>query len=351
MMVTFFASFPVLVVATIILVEMDTAIAFVHSANAAVAAPVASTGTTSSTRRTSGSTVLRMGIMDSLKDAFSNDSGLSKDKSEGQLEGPGIGSDYRSDADLTDVQRKWLASQEQVSKSGGAAGGVDPSLTAMGDSAGGKGAPLTIDKLVGTSWLLSLYLCGIPTTDPSSNLYGSRTKISNRNKDPRSVGLPLGATLPEQPNAEVQITLLADGIAEVEEGDFTTGQTSRWVLAPNGRTIRISMDCTGYTRTVSTKGTIQKVFWSDGENEVTTKTSSEYSIPPGTVYAELGVGYGKPGEVLMLGLSLPGYAGNDAGGYGVMTVERSMGLLGATTKLEVCGKLTGKMIMENEEDR
>ena len=281
------------------------------------------------------------GIFDALKDAFSNDEALSPDKGEGQLEGPGMGSDFRSDADLTDVQKKWLASQQASTKKGGA----DPSaMTAAADASGGnaKGAPLTIEKLIGTKWTLSLYLSGIPQRDPSSNLYGASTNISTRNRDPRNAGLPLGATLPEDPSARVQVELLEDGTAKVEETDFTTGTDGQWVLSPNGRTVRISLDCTGFVRTIKTKGTIQKVYWSDGENEVTTKTSTEYSIPSGLVYAEIGVGYGRPGELLMVG-------GDGSADLGILTVERQMGLLGASSKMEICGKLSGRMMLEDGE--
>ena len=281
------------------------------------------------------------GIFDALKDAFSNDEALSPDKGEGQLEGPGMGSDFRSDADLTDVQKKWLASQQATTKKGGA----DPSaMTAAADASGGnvKGAPLTIEKLIGTKWTLSLYLSGIPQRDPSSNLYGASTNISTRNRDPRNAGLPLGASLPEDPSARVQVELLEDGTAKVEETDFTTGTDGQWVLSPNGRTVRISLDCTGFVRTIKTKGTIQKVYWSDGENEVTTKTSTEYSVPPGLVYAEIGVGYGRPGELLMVG-------GDGTADLGILTVERQMGLLGASSKMEICGKLSGKMMLEDGE--
>ena len=281
------------------------------------------------------------GIFDALKDAFSNDEALSPDKGEGQLEGPGMGSDFRSDADLTDVQKKWLASQQATTKKGGA----DPSaMTAAADASGGnvKGAPLTIEKLIGTKWTLSLYLSGIPQRDPSNNLYGASTNISTRNRDPRNAGLPLGATLPEDPSARVQVELLEDGTAKVEETDFTTGTDGQWVLSPNGRTVRISLDCTGFVRTIKTKGTIQKVYWSDGENEVTTKTSTEYSIPSGLVYAEIGVGYGRPGELLMVG-------GDGSADLGILTVERQMGLLGASSKMEICGKLSGRMMLEDGE--
>jgi hypothetical protein len=278
------------------------------------------------------------GIFDALKDAFSNDEALSPDKGEGQLEGPGIGSNFRSDADLTDVQKKWLASQQGTK----AKGGADPS-TLTADTTGGntKGAPLTTEKLIGTKWTLSLYLSGIPQRDPSNNLYGANTNISTRNKDARNAGLPLGATLPKEPSAKVQVELLEDGTAKVEETEFTTGTDSQWLLSPNGRSVRISLDCTGFVRTIKTKGTIQKVFWSDGENEVTTKTSSEYSIAPGLVYAEIGVGYGQPGELLMMGT-------DGSTDLGILTVERTMGLLGASSKMEICGKLSGKMILEDE---
>jgi hypothetical protein len=231
-----------------------------------------------------------------------------------------------------------LASQQAAPK-----GGADPSALAA-DAAGGnvKGAPLTTEKLIGTKWTLSLYLSGIPQRDPSSNLYGANTNISTRNKDARNAGLPLGATLPEEPSVMVQVELLEDGTAKVEETEFTTGASGQWLLSPNGRSVRISLDCTGYSRTIKTKGTIQKVYWSDGENEVTTKTSSEYSIPPGLVYAEVGVGYGRPGELLMVG-------SDGSTDLGILTVERTMGLLGASSRMEICGKLSGKMMLEDGE--
>ena len=61
------------------------------------------------------SNIVLFGFFDSISDAFSNDPTLSNDKSLGQLEAPpgvdpGEGGS-RSDADLSDVQRKWLASQ------------------------------------------------------------------------------------------------------------------------------------------------------------------------------------------------------------------------------------------------
>ena len=34
---------------------------------------------------------------------------------------------------------------------------------------------------------------------------------------------------------------------------------------------------------------------------------------------------------------------------GILTVERTMGLLGVSSRMEICGKLSGKMLFEEEE--
>jgi hypothetical protein len=47
-----------------------------------------------------------------------------------------------------------------------------------------KGAPLMVDALVGTDWELSMYLTGVPDRDPSNGLYGSKTKVSARDRPP-----------------------------------------------------------------------------------------------------------------------------------------------------------------------
>ena len=280
------------------------------------------------------SNIVLFGFFDSISDAFSNDPTLSNDKSLGQLEAPpgvdlGEGGS-RSDADLSDVQRKWLASQRLQR---------DAKREAS-PSASSSGAPLTVERLSHTKWKLLLFLTGIPNKDPSNDLYGARTNMSNRSKDPRNAGLPLGASLPDQPTVEVPISLLPEGICKIDSTAFTTGSEGQWMLSPDGRTIRICMECTGFTRTVVTKGTIQKVFWSDGKDEVKRQTSIDYEIPAGLTYTDINVRYGRPGEIIMGGSS------DDAAEMGLITVEKTYGVLGATRKMAVCGKITGEMAMD-----
>jgi len=54
-------------------------------------------------------------------------------------------------------------------------------------------------------------------------------------------------------------------------------------LSADGKMLRIGIPIWGYQCTVTTMGTIQRVFWS-GKEPSTTQTSSTYSIPEGFVY-------------------------------------------------------------------
>jgi len=96
--------------------------------------------------------------------------------------------------------------------------------------------------------------------------------------------------------------------------------------------LRFCFDTVGFTRTIQTTGTIAKIFWSK-EDEQMTKTSSTYTIPPGTVYGDAQIGYGNiPGRLIMK--------------EGLLRVEEERGLLGASTIMKVCGKFEANMIME-----
>lgn len=94
--------------------------------------------------------------------------------------------------------------------------------------------------------------------------------------------------------------------------------------------IRFSLDTSGFTRTVQTTGTITKVFWSE-DNEVTSKTQSTYSIPPGYLYADSKVRFGRiPGTLEME--------------EGILRVEQTSGLFGALTKMVACGKFKAHFV-------
>ena len=254
---------------------------------------------------------LRMGFLSDLfKEAFDNDGGLSSEKSQGQIEGPGVDDGRREEVDLTDVQRRFLASgQAQRRKARGTGS-----------------APIEPSMLVGTDWDLNLYLAGVPDKDPSNDLYGRRINISSRDRN-----LSLGAEMPADPSATVRVRLSPDGVCDCDPSPFTTGKRAgQWKLSDDGRYLRLSIDGQGYCRTVTTRGTITKVFWSDSD-EQSSKTSTTYSIPEGFVYCDVEVGYGIPGEFVMQG-------------EGVVKVERKQGMLGVSTNMASCGKVTGKMV-------
>jgi hypothetical protein len=238
-------------------------------------------------------------LKDMLGEAFANDGGLSQDKSKGQYDAPGEEFEDNSARNvvLTETQKKWR--QTQI----------------VNDV-----VPQMIEK---SSWKLDLYLSGVPERDPSSDLYASKVNISSRDK-------ATGLALPNEASASVSIQFLENGICRASESDFTSGEKDgEWKLSEDGKVLRFSLDAIGYTRTVQTKGSIQKVYWS-GQDEVTSQTSSTYSIPSGWVYADVQVVAGRqPGTF-------------DFDGDGVLRIEKSMGLLGAASKLVPCGKFAAR---------
>ena len=136
-----------------------------------------------------------------------------------------------------------------------------------------------------------------------------------------------------------------------DDGDriFPRGVDGQWKLSADGKTLRIGIPIRGYRRTITTTGTIQKVFWS-GEGPSTTRTSSTYSIPEGFVYGDIGVGYGSvPGTLEMADERGGGSGSTTAGGAGttpggLLRVEKRIGVLGASSKLLPCGKFSGRFL-------
>ena len=312
-------------------------------------------------------TILQMGFFDNLlKDAFSNDPNLSSDKVSGAID-EGSEDDWldtaSSDTEKTDVQKRWLESQQRAamnSRQSSSSGGGVLANTNVGNVAGRVvGAPLSSELLSDTRWILSFYLTGVPDRDPSNDLFGSRTNVSVRDRR-----LGLGASLPGEPTGSVIVQLLGDGSVTIEDswfgdrsdsngddddddGTTTTerqgicpNETSgQWLLSEDGRTLRVGLPIIGYKRTVTTKGTIQKIYWSS-EDEKSTQTSTTYSIPEGMIYGDINVGYGTGGVLAMMeergeigGTMLPG---------GLLRVEKRMGL--ASSKMVPCGRFHGKIM-------
>ena len=261
------------------------------------------------------------GLLDS---AFENDESLStKDKRKGMLEGPNNNNNNENDRDsrtkvpLTDVQRAWRdRQQQQQSSSSSSSGGSMERLTSV---------------IQNTVLTCDLYLVGVSSSkDPSSDLYGSRVNISNRNKE-------LGLDLPSEPNAggSIDVSFLSDGTCQCTSASPFTDDTKRgqWKLSQDGTQLRFSIYALGYSRTIQTKGSIERVFWSD-QPEVTRQTSSKYTIPPGWVYADIKI---------KMSTSRPGTLDVKSGGTGVLRVEQAVGLLGAATKLVACGTFDAKV--------
>lgn len=291
----------------------------------------------SSTTACRSTNILRMGFLDDLlKDAFANDENLSKDGVSGAIDEGTEDLLNFGISEKTEVQKRWLESQipkqQQQTQTKIAASNV-------------KGAPLSTELLTDTKWLISLYLTGVPDRDPSNDLYGSRTNVSVRDRR-----LGLGANLPKDATGCAIIRLLADGSLAVDDSwfgqrdDTTTEQqicptetAGQWLLSDDGRTLRIGLPIIGYKRTVTTKGTIQKIYWSSQE-ESSTQTSTTYSIPEGMIYGDVNVGYGTGGVLAMMEEKgevsmIPG---------GLLRVEKRVGL--ASSKMLPCGRFGGKIM-------
>ena len=330
-------------------------------------APLSSSGLSRRPMTTSSASALRMGFFDNLlKDAFANDDNLG-DGVKGSIEGPGdelTDIFQKQQPQQTEVQKRWLESQMKQKSQQQQQQQLQQQQALAGDSSrqptlikAAKGAPLTNQVILNTNWELSLYLTGVPDRDPSNDLYGSKTNVSVRDKQ-----LGLGATLPSEPTANVRIELLDGGevnilgsFADNDDDDDSatiddasqvcnTNIAGQWKLSDDGKTIRIGIPMLGYRRTVTTTGTIQKVFWSEGE-ATSSKTSSTYSIPEGFIYGDIAVGYGdKPGTLEMVDEKSTGSMEFVPGG--MLRVEKKMGMLGAASKLLPCGKFSGKMLVE-----
>lgn len=242
-------------------------------------------------------------LKDAFGNAFSNDRNLSTDKGKGQYDDIYTGEEYvdtsgNADDGLTDIQRKWRQSQTQTSEDRNT---------------------VNSDIFVGKSLTMDFYLSGVPSKDPSNDLYGSRVNISSRDKG-------TGLSLPSSPSVNLKLDFLDNGVCQVSESGFTSGETNgEWKLSDDGKVLRFSLDALGYTRTVQTKGSIQNVYWTD-EEEKSIQTSTTYSIPPGMVYGDVQVMPGrKPGTF-------------EVEKEGALRVEKSTGLFGISSQMVACGK-------------
>lgn len=289
---------------------------------------------------------------DLLDSAFENDPNLSSDKSKQQLEGSNdenndIIASYNTRNEKTEVQKRWLESQkqEQSRQPENSASSFTSTLSSTA-----KGAPINPEILPGSKWELSFYLTGVPNFDPNNSLYGSKVNISTR-KDSNMAkdGFAIGAdSLPSSPSTTCTMTFQENGICYISESPFTNEfKNGEWLLSEDCKFIRFSLDVKGYQRTVTTKGTIQNVAWTD-RDEAERKSSASYSIDEGIVYAEASIGYGSTPGVLVMAIG-NGSGNSDVPG-GLLKVEKKMGVFGLSSKLMSCGKFSARMIVDEEDE-
>jgi hypothetical protein len=240
-----------------------------------------------------------------LGGAFENDTSLSRtNKREGAID-EGLmedsNFDKRGDQYLTPTQEAWRQKMDRSSS-------------------------VSADQIVGIIIDLNLFLTGVPNKDPSNDLFGSKTSISTRDRE-------IGQEVPVKPTITgIELQFLENFECRFNSPDSTgffssNADAGEWKLSDDGKQIRFRIMVSGYTRTVQTKGTIQKVFWSQ-EEERTTQTSTVYSIPEGWLYFDANVSRGKSSVAF---------------DSGMLRVEQSQGLLGVATKMVPCGKFTAQL--------
>jgi hypothetical protein len=271
---------------------------------------------------------------DMLEKAFENDDNLSKDeKLKGQIDS---GASPDDDIDgRTEYQRMQQRSRNSLTATQEKWRNVVYGTAAT--AAKTTTSPRSSMLIEGQTYLMDFFLTGVPSKDPSSDLFGSKVNISSRD---RQVGL----AVPDKPSvADVLIEFLSNGKCRcLTDTDFTTkaagipnsaddndSSDGDWKLSSDGKQIRFRISVQGYTRTVETRGSIQSVYWSNEKDKVR-ETSTSYTIPAGWMYGEA--------EIVMT-------AKQQAWTNGILKVEQTIGMLGAGTKMVPCGKFNAKRVI------
>ena len=127
-------------------------------------------------------------------------------------------------------------------------------------------------SLEGMEYIFMFSLVGIPSTDPSSDLFGPKTRASDR--------FDTGGA-----NIDITIELKPGNMATIGPSEFTgsTETTGKWSIDQQEKeaVLAVAFDCQGFGRKFVTKGSLQSVFGGDE----TTRTSSSWSIPSGPCMA------------------------------------------------------------------
>ena len=179
-----------------------------------------------------------------------------------------------------------------------------------GDNAPAAAAPPPREASVDGLWRVEMTVVGVPTKDPSSDLFGPKQRVTQEN---RGIG-----------GEAVEATLrLTNGAVEVIESSAPLLVAAPGAYRYQDGKLRIKLEATGFTRTFTTKGTLQSIYGGDD----TARTSSVYAIPPGPIVLA------GPVDVLPS-------TGAPFVRKGQLLCQTTAGLFGAATKSSPAGTFT-----------
>ena len=159
-------------------------------------------------------------------------------------------------------------------------------------------------------WRVEMIVVGVPTKDPSSDLFGPKQRVTQEN---RGIG-----------GESVEATLrLTNGAVEVVDSSAPLLVAAPGAYRYDDGKLRIKLEATGFTRTFTTKGTLQSIYGGDD----TARTSSVYAIPPGPIVLA------GPVDVLPS-------TGAPFVRKGQLLCQTAAGLFGAATKSSPAGTFT-----------
>ena len=169
-------------------------------------------------------------------------------------------------------------------------------------------------------WRVEMIVVGVPTKDPSSDLFGPKQRVTQEN---RGIG-----------GESVEATLrLTNGAVEVVESSAPLLVAAPGAYRYQDGKLRIKLEATGFTRTFTTKGTLQSIYGGDD----TARTSSVYAIPPGPIVLA------GPVDVLPS-------TGAPFVRKGQLLCQTTAGLFGAATKSSPAGSFTASAERPSGED-
>ena len=176
------------------------------------------------------------------------------------------------------------------------------------------------EAIVDGLWRVEMIVVGVPTKDPSSDLFGPKQRVTQEN---RGIG-----------GEAVEATLrLANGAVEVVETSAPLLVAAPGAYRYQDGKLRIKLEATGFTRTFTTKGTLQSIYGGDD----TARTSSVYAIPPGPIVLA------GPVDVLPS-------TGAPFVRKGQLLCQTTAGLFGAATKSSPAGSFTASAERPSGED-